>query len=263
VRNHNYDSFDVSQVWLNHLQHALLYGEYYRETREHLGASIVFDAERPVVCCKSRKANYRFMAAEAAYIIQGRNDVGFLSSVMSSFTRYSDDGYFQSGAYGPPFVEQLPYVLQNLAEDKLSRQAVITIWRPRPFKSLDTPCTISLQFIVRDDALHTIVNMRSSDIFTGLVYDTFCFAVMGAMAAYLAGVARLGKVQVHAGSAHVYERDATRATQVVNNPGIYRDANHVLEPDHPDSLNHWLHNAYSTDSSDEAFDVLAHGIDAG
>ena len=229
----------ITYKWLNHMQEILMNGQNHRGTKELLNKSFRFDARFPVINASERGINYRFMAAEAAYILSGRNNIDYVSRILPNFYEYSDDGYFQAGAYGPMVVDQLPYIFRTLDKDISSRQAVLTIWRPRPYDSKDIPCTLSMQFLVRDSKLNTIVNMRSSDAFTGLVYDTFCFSIIAAVVADYCDV-DLGEIYINAGSSHIYERDLARAARIINNPGNVRLAEVALRPDHPDNLIKWL-----------------------
>lgn len=217
--------------WLGHLQYILNVGHEEKGTREVVGATFTYNTAQPVINCSNRGINYKFMAAEASYILQGRNDIQFLADIIPKFSKYSDDGYFQAGAYGPMVIDQLPYVLACLENDISSRQAVITIWRPRPMPSKDIPCTVSMQFLIRDGFLHTIVNMRSSDAFMGLIYDTFCFAAISMVVAASMEV-DLGQTKIFAGSFHIYERDWTRVVQLIADPGDIC----YCDPWHPTNL---------------------------
>jgi hypothetical protein len=82
------------------------------------------------------------------------------------------------GAYGPRVVDQLRYVVDCLWKDPMSRQAVMEVWRPNPRESLDIPCTLTLQWLIRDGKLHCIDSMRSSDAWLGWVYDVFSFSML-------------------------------------------------------------------------------------
>ena len=46
------------------------------------------------------------------------------------------------------------------------------------FQHKDIPCTVSLQFLIRENKLHLFVNMRSNDVFLGLPHDIFCFTMI-------------------------------------------------------------------------------------
>lgn len=187
-------------------------------TQEIINGSACFDMTRPIITMVDRKLNYKFMAAEAYWILSGRNDVSFLSQHVSAMKNFSDDGVFLSGAYGPAVVDQLPYIVKTLTEDKESRQAVMTIWRPRPGPSKDIPCTISVQFLIRSNMLFTVYNMRSSDIWLGVPYDWFSFSCLSAYVALLLRKQypnlRLGALSYNAGSCHMYDDDIIKYTSM-------------------------------------------------
>jgi hypothetical protein len=165
----------------------------------------------PVVTCPVRKVGRRFMAAEAAWIISGSNRLPAIEPYAKHLAEFSGDGLTLAGAYGPPFVDQLPYVVDCLKRDPQSRQAVATLWRPRPAPDPDIPCTIALQWLVRQGRLNCLATMRSSDMYLGVPYDVFSFSAMSVVVALdlkARGVeVTLGDLTLTAGSQHVYERD--------------------------------------------------------
>lgn len=162
-----------------------------------------------------RKVNYSFMFAEAAWIVSGSNRYSFIEPYMRRYVDFSDDGVFLSGAYGPKVVDQLKYVVDCLESDRDSRQAVINIWRERPGPSKDIPCTLSMQFLIRDGHLQLVTTMRSHDVVLGFTYDVFTFSMV-ASAVKLLLAARgievaLGNLHVTAGSLHLYENQLENA----------------------------------------------------
>lgn len=170
-----------------------------------------------------RKLNYAFMFAEAAWIVSGSNKLSELTTTMKSYANYSDDSVFLSGAYGPKIVDQLTYIVKTLTSDTDSRQAVLNIWRERPGSSKDIPCTTNMQFLIRDDKLHSVVTMRSNDAVLGVSYDIFTFSMV-ANAVRLLLSARgvnvtLGDLRVNAGSLHIYERHFSKVDEWVNDDG--------------------------------------------
>lgn len=232
----------ATEAWLRQLKKCVDDGQECGNTLELLSSSLSFDMNDPIVLCKERKVNYGFMFAEAAYIIQGRSNVSYLEQHISKFGNYSDLYPLQQGSYGPPFVEQVRYVVETLKADDKTRQAVMTIWRPNPRQSKDIPCTISLQFLIRDNKLHTIVTMRSSDIFTGLIYDMFCFTAMTAAVRGFLGFdysdIKLGTCWINAGSSHLYTKDFDRVKKIddkmlhyslINWPHNYEEVVDALE----------------------------------
>jgi thymidylate synthase len=174
--------------------------------------TVVVSMNQPVVRVKERKLNYKFMAAEALWILQGRNDVAFLSAVNPNIAQFSDDGVTLSGAYGKQIHPQMDYVVNKLLEDRDTRQAVLTLWKPNPSPSKDIPCTIAMDFKIRNDALNCHVFMRSSDLWLGLPYDIFSFS---AVAYYIASrfneqkdqedKVLIGGLYLTAASSHIYE----------------------------------------------------------
>ena len=111
------------------------------------------------------------------------------------------------GAYGLRIRKnnQLDYCYEQLKEDTESRQAVITIndYTDRRI-SLDKPCTLTLQFLIRDGSLDMIVNMRSNDILWGLCLDVPCFAFIQEAMAYWLGIP-VGVYIHQPASLHYYE----------------------------------------------------------
>lgn len=192
-------------------------GSAGRGTHEIVNGHFVTPMQQPVITIRSRSLNYRFMAAEAAWILSGSNHLEDIVWAMKRYKDYSDDGVFLRGAYGPKVIDQLPYIISTLRRDINSRQAVLTIWRERPDPaSKDIPCTVAMQFLVRNGILHTIVTMRSWDVYWGLPYDIFTFSAIGAMVASLIpGVVALGDLHVNAGSLHLYENHRKSVADLV------------------------------------------------
>lgn len=198
-----------------------------QRTSEQLGMVLHgADLTQNILVHPVRDLNYRFMVAEWVWIMAGREDVESLAKYNSEMRKFSDDGKTLTGAYGPrlrghklhgetiPWGDQLAWCVQKLREDPDSRQAVCSIWTPCPGPSKDVPCTVSLQFFVRKYKLEVIVTMRSSDAWLGLPYDFFTFSMIGNCMAGELGV-KPGGITLQLGSSHLYERDWTRATELI------------------------------------------------
>lgn len=154
-----------------------------RSNRELVGFQTRIPMSAPVLLSPARKLGFKFLAAEAAWICSGDNRVATIAPYAKKIADLSDDGRRFFGAYGPRFIEQLSFAVETLRKDPASRQAVIQIWREQPRQTKDTPCTLSWQFLLRDGKLHCIATMRSSDVWTGLVYDWFNFSMVSAVVA--------------------------------------------------------------------------------
>ena len=183
--------------------------------KEKLNHSFKIGMEDPIITIPERKLSYSFMFGEAAWMLSGRNDVASVAKYVDGVKRFSDDGVTFFGAYGPKIITQTSYIIDTLIKDNDSRQAVINIWRENPRSSKDIPCTLSLQFLLREASnelwLHTIASMRSNDAWLGTPYDTFNFS---AISFYIIcwlnfhGLeCKLGELNIQAGSRHLYEND--------------------------------------------------------
>ena len=176
----------------------------------------------PIISLPERKLSYPFMFGEATWMLQGKNDVESVSKYVGGIKRFSDDGDTFFGAYGPKIITQWGYVVKTLITDQDSRQAVISIWRENPRSSKDIPCTLTLQFFLREASdelwLHTIANMRSNDAWLGVPYDTFNFSAISFFIALhlnkLGIKCKLGELTIQAGSRHIYESDFNKLDNI-------------------------------------------------
>lgn len=191
-----------------------------KRIKELIGQSISYDMRYPLLTKPSREIGYRFYAAEAYWILTGRNDMAFWHDMKMPFIwEFSDDGFYYSGAYGPRIVDQLTYVCDVLAEDPDTRQAVIEVWRPNPRPSRDIPCTLSFQFLARGSRLHCVQSMRSSDVWLGYPYDAFNAAMLTTLVILMLKSRKakgrknldVGTHTVVVGSQHLYETNWEKA----------------------------------------------------
>ena len=167
------------------------------------------DMASPILSIKERNLGYKFMAAEAAWILSGDNRTSTITPYSREIGGFSDDGITYHGAYGPKIRDQLHYVVDCLGKDPDTRQAVINIWRENPPVTKDVPCTLSLQWVIREDTIHCIDTMRSSDIWLGWPYDVFNMSMITRyILLYLRQVHsrtyKLGTLRLTAGSQHLY-----------------------------------------------------------
>lgn len=206
---------NASNSWLWALHCVNNFGKYVSprglKTKEFLNCQFEMDMNNPIVCVPERNIGTAFMCAEPAWILSGDNTLEFIDQ-FAPMERYSDDGMFLGGAYGPKIVDQLPYVVKCLSEDPLSRQAIINIWREKPGRSGDIPCTVCYQFLIRNSRLDMIAIMRSNDIFLGTPYDIFTQTMVAlSVKLILQEVSnefpnlKLGTLTLKVGSLHLYE----------------------------------------------------------
>jgi len=180
----------------------------------------------------TREANYGFAVGEFLWYWRGAKDLETMQYYNKRMKNFSNDGKTLNSAYGyrirsirngvalddsliPPmrFSTQWENCIEDLFFDNDTRRAVLFIDSPYDHlvkDSKDVPCTLTLQFLLRDEQLNLHVNMRSNDAIWGLTYDLFSFTlIQECMVLELRkrGInCGLGSYIHTAGSMHIYER---------------------------------------------------------
>lgn len=191
---------------IDQLRSAPVVGTRGGRTREIIDYSLVL--RDPTRCIVDRVGfSRRFMDAEIAMLLAGVYD----GDLLAALTPRAAELTTPLTAYGPRVRHQLPSIVDELKRDPASRRAVVYVGRPDDLGSIgdatagEMPCTMTWQFLARDDELHMIVCMRSWDAIWGLSYDVPCFAAVQTAVARALKM-RLGTYRHHAGSFHLYER---------------------------------------------------------
>lgn len=140
------------------------------------------------------------------------------------FKNFLDDGIFH-GAYGPRIYGNLAKIVHQLKKDDSSRQAILTIYNSDKdlfVESRDIPCTLTLQYFIRENKLFARTSMRSNDLYLGMPYDFVQFiALQGAIARALD--IEMGTYSHTVGSLHIYEQhlreaEFIKATRIAEMP---------------------------------------------
>lgn len=215
------DSF--GEIWLKVLKVITTKGQKVaprdQKTLELTNVTIdVSDGLNNILLSPSRNLNYRFMIAEWLWIQAGLDDVESISTYNKIISDFSDDGISLTGAYGPRLKLQWKYIFENLKRP-YTRQAVASIWTPSPDESKDVPCTLTIQWFIRDECVDCTVNMRSSDAWLGLPYDFFNFSQLTNVVAASFELP-VGSVTMNLGSSHLYERHWSSALYIINNGSV-------------------------------------------
>ncbi len=153
---------------------------------------------------------------ELCWYLSGTNTTEFIAYYLPRRLK-DDEGGKIHGGYGPRLFggawdRQIRQVTERLRKSPHSRKAVVQIFDRRDLAEPhhDVPCTLTLQFLVRNGDLRMVVNMRSNDAYLGLPHDIFAFTMLQEMVARDLGLG-LGNYVHHAGSLHVYTADVDKA----------------------------------------------------
>lgn len=199
-----------------------------QKIKEKLG--VTFKIKNPrdrLPYLSERDFSVSYYIAESLWYLTGNDLTSWISNYSSFWKNISDDGLTANSAYGSRIFKphdricknlsrdwtQWDYVIDELCRDPDSRRAVIHIRSPQDsiLASKDVPCTLSLQFFVRDEAVHMVVSMRSSDLIFGIAYDVPAFTLFQEMLANelsirLSRKIGLGEYIHTSNSLHIYDR---------------------------------------------------------
>ena len=119
-----------------------------------------------------RKFNVRYAILEFMWYLSmdpGVRNIGKAASIWKDIA--DSDGFVHSN-YGGCLHRGWDRVVAELVRFPESRRAVIALNQPdTDYGMKDVPCTMFVQFFIRDDKLHMIWNMRSSDFAFGFCND--------------------------------------------------------------------------------------------
>lgn len=191
-----------------------------RETKELLTPVIHLKDPRSRLCyCEGRNFSIVYAIVESLMLFSSKNGVQYFSTFNKNMENFSDDGASLHGCYGKRIAEYIPSIVRKLKSDKDSRQAIINIYNSNNdsyYCGKDTPCTLALNFIIRNNKLNMIVYMRSNDIIWGLPYDIYMFTTMQEVIANELGI-DLGFYRHIPTSLHVYSDHYNLLETMVNN----------------------------------------------
>jgi len=215
------------------------------------------DPQNCFATCRGMSAKY--LEGEIHFYLSGSEFLSDIVKYSKFWEKCSDDGEKINSNYGKLLLydrndwgyTQFQYALEMLVRNQESKKAVMTIYAPsNAYKSLDNPCTMYLQFFIRNGKLSLYVKMRSSDIWYGLPYDVPFFIMIQFMmreALKRQGVtAEIGVYNHNSGSLHLYERNVEQALKVTTNPAEDLESQEeMFERYIVGSLRRWYNGDYS------------------
>jgi len=186
-----------------------------------------------------RKWNYPLAIGEFAWHLSGSNNLDFIAYYARQWKKYSNDGEFISqSCYGHKIFKktnsvesQWDRLIKLLKYDRYSRRAVLNLYESDQnidYFAKDIACVNTVQFLIRNNKLDIIVNMRSNDIIWGLPYDIYLFTMLQERLSLELGV-ELGKYYHNVGSIHIYERHFSLGKDMLNEKMFSRAEELVMD----------------------------------
>ncbi len=261
------DTFD--DIYGKVVENVIMHPQYICSPRgskikENIGVTLKLNDPRArLITLPSRDVNYGFGVGEFLWYWQGKNDLETMLYYNKRMKAFSDDGVTLNSAYGfrlknqkttvedasdgelsVSTLSQWQVAKRTLISDPDSRRCILLINRPTdqhvavsPSGAKDVPCTLSLQFFIRENKLDLHVHMRSNDVFWGLTYDLFSFTLF--QECMLLELQResekfkdlkLGTYYHTAGSLHIYETHFKQAEDVLGDVIHKRATGAVMHP---------------------------------
>lgn len=229
IRDHSIDALYEKACY------ALMYNAEYESnprglrTKEMTNVALVLmNPYKRIVTLPSRKLSLRYLAGELSFYLAESDSLPFIAHYSAFWNKISDDGKTVNSAYGKRiFEEQFRYCLKQLLMDPDTRKAVMVIYDKHDSKttSKDNPCTMTLQFLVRDNRLNFTVFMRSNDVWLGTPYDIAFFTLVQERMLICLKMhekfheVKMGEYTHIVGSFHVYENHWDEARMCANGYG--------------------------------------------
>lgn len=204
-----------------------------QRVKEIIGFNVWIDDPRGrIITSPARKTSYRYLLAEFIWYLSGQSHVDTIKQYAPFWaTIAAEDGSVNSN-YGYRLLGYSPEVPYNqwekvkelLKSDTDTRQAVMHINASYDYlkPTKDRPCTLTLQWFIRDNKLILKVNMRSNDVVSGFTNDVFQFTMLQEL--MLCQLRNEGFVDLElgaylhdAGSMHIYDRHFDMVDEVLGN----------------------------------------------
>lgn len=199
--------------------------------RELIGAQIRLEHPQfSLATGIGRRLNTRIAYVEALQLISGENYGNLLDKVSNGSFRQYFNGEVMHGSYGPRLRPQLINAVSRLGEVD-NRQVVMTIWDPfldAKGDRRDIPCTVAMQFLLRNNKLHMVVTMRSNDVWRGFPYDVFQFTQLQCTIANAINC-EVGEYVHNVGSLHLYESDVEEVRHLTDREPTAADVFNGME----------------------------------
>jgi thymidylate synthase len=182
--------------------------------RELIAQTIEINPNDNIITLKGYETNLEYAQEEFNWYLSGTNKIAYSPKIFKIWCKYSDDGIHARSAYGHKIfstpcqdaINQWDWIIDELQRDSDTRRAIINInsIEDKNHISKDIPCTIALQYFIRQQKLFAITYMRSNDAYYGFRNDVYCFCELQKLLAQKLNITTGAYFHV-VGSLHLYE----------------------------------------------------------
>lgn len=188
------------------------FGTAPRATLELLAFSFTIEDPRArLIKSRARPLDVAFALSNVLWTLRGDRDAAPILFYNPRGGDFTVDGKHFAGALGSRLrpdtgKNQLAEVVRLLQEDSASRRAVILFFDAEDTRSRprDTPCMISMHFMIREERLWCINSMRSQSALMVMPYDIFLLTMLQEIVSRRLGT-ECGPFVHVCNSFHVYE----------------------------------------------------------
>jgi thymidylate synthase len=206
-------------------------------TRELLDVSFkITQPRRRLTTIPERNWNARLAFGELAWHLRGDTSVFPLAHYAKRWKEFAScDSEIRGSCYGAKIfrpdgrgTSQWARIRQLLRSDPSTRRAVLSFEDVHLDRESapDVSCVSTIQFLVRNDKLHSFVTMRSNDVIWGVPYDVFLFSMFQELMA-LELTVDLGVYFHRAASMHIYSRHFALAERMALSQGAEDGTDHT------------------------------------
>lgn len=225
VEGHNINEI-ISQICVVLIKDGILSSPRNLKTLELLNVwCTLSNPEKNICTLPERKLSHKYLNAELEWYKSGDLSIKKIKNYSSMWSKIADNKGYINSNYGywakHHIIEsshtQFEWCYDQLKKDPNSRRAIINYNNPdHKVKDIkDFPCTISQQFYIRNNALDSVVLMRSNDLIYGFCYDVPWFTLLQKQLSVALKI-KLGNYNHYAMSMHVYEKHFDMITKIVN-----------------------------------------------
>ncbi len=191
-------------------------------TQAVFGYQMRFDLADGFPLVTTKKLHLRSIIHELLWFLAGDTNVKYLNDHgVSIWDEWADENGDLGPVYGRQWrswvapdgevIDQISWVLREIAENPNSRRMVVSAWNPADIDRMALPpCHCLFQFQVMDGRLNCQLYQRSADVFLGVPFNIASYALLVLMMAQVTGLQP--GVFVHTlGDAHLYANHLEQA----------------------------------------------------